>query len=259
MRYLVISDVHSCLQPMLNALKERHYDPSKDTLVVLGDVFDHGPDTMGVYKYLSNLPNTILVKGNHEESYLRLLGKPLPDHYDMINGTARTFAQIAGVDCLEAVEYYWGNVREYVENSSVTKWVKSEQWLDYLELGDLILVHSFIPLHNHGDCDIYGQFKKGYELEYFPDWRTKATVREWNESRWGCPWKQMEHGYFGQEAARGKTLVCGHWASKDFHERYEGKSTHSIYYGDHIVCIDGSVRKSGVQNVLVIEDGRIVR
>ena len=49
-----ISDIHSFYEPMLDALSEAGYNPSNPEhwLIVLGDVFDRGPDSAQVLDFL---------------------------------------------------------------------------------------------------------------------------------------------------------------------------------------------------------------
>ena len=102
MHYFFISDVHSFYTEMITALKKAKFDKGnpEHCLVVLGDVFDRGNETKQVYDFLTSLnqDRLILVRGNHEQLYLELLKKRLPDNYDYSNGTVKTFCHVAGFD-----------------------------------------------------------------------------------------------------------------------------------------------------------------
>ena len=43
----------------------------EDTVVFVGDLVDRGPDSIGVIRLAYNLPNRILVQGNHEKKHIR--------------------------------------------------------------------------------------------------------------------------------------------------------------------------------------------
>jgi len=68
-RIFAIGDIHGCsiaLNTLLNAIKPQ----SDDTIVVLGDVIDYGPDTKGVIEQLIDLSTRcqlIVIQGNHEQ------------------------------------------------------------------------------------------------------------------------------------------------------------------------------------------------
>ena len=102
MKYFVISDIHSFYSELKKALDIAGFNKrNKDhTLIVCGDIFDRGPETVELYKFLTSIPKKrcILIKGNHELLYEKLLEKKLPESYDFSNHTVDTFCQIAGYD-----------------------------------------------------------------------------------------------------------------------------------------------------------------
>lgn len=234
-KYFVCSDIHSFYKPLIKALKEAGWNKNNKThvLVVLGDVFDRGHDTVKVYKFLKSIPEgqIVLVKGNHEDLFLELLAKSAPDDYDYANGTVRTFCSIAGVaekaidreevfldyirshDDTDEIDYAEINaevdkkcresfydIKEKVKKSGVVDWLRSCQWQNYFELDDYVMIHSFIPLRlREEDGEFYGK-------DYFPTWRYDSTEKEWYKARWGCPFIHYDQGYFKEE----KTLICGH-------------------------------------------------
>ena len=70
MRTIVIGDIHGCYAEMLQLLaKVRIVDA--DCLISLGDIVDRGADSVKVYDFLKNRPNTIVLTGNHEHKHLR--------------------------------------------------------------------------------------------------------------------------------------------------------------------------------------------
>jgi serine/threonine protein phosphatase 1 len=68
-RLFAIGDIHGCSAALDTLLREIDPQPD-DTIVVLGDVIDHGPDTRGAIQQLIDLSarcHLILLMGNHEE------------------------------------------------------------------------------------------------------------------------------------------------------------------------------------------------
>lgn len=285
-KYFVVSDIHSFYTPLKNSLRLAGYQKkNKDhILIVCGDVFDRGEETLEVYRFLTSIPKKrcILVKGNHESLFMELLKKSAPDDYDFSNGTVKTFCAIAGVDedVLSSSYYFkngigdkyrdrirlaWRNIVAEVEGSKIYTWLNSDQWKDYHELDEFIFVHSFIPLKASDGLPYY--YVNNRRFEYFKDWRTEATDQDWEAARWGCPWKQYKDGYFAEEIKNGKKLVVGHWRCSDFWSRFGGDyDNDDIFYDGHIVAIDGGVKNVYVngpytkpvmvhhQNVFVIDE-----
>ena len=67
--YFIVSDIHSFAAELRTALKTAGFNKrNKDhTLIVCGDIFDRGPDTLSVYKVLTSMTKNrcILINGNH--------------------------------------------------------------------------------------------------------------------------------------------------------------------------------------------------
>jgi predicted phosphodiesterase len=242
-----VSDVHSYYHPLKEALDAAGFDLSNPLhrLIICGDIFDRGPDTVAVYQFVNSIPKDrrILIRGNHDLLYYELLKKSFPHTYDFSNGTVDTFCQIAGVDpCELSLQYYkkqyyrqqrtpdtayiqfklkdtWDKVVAAVWKSEITAWLFSDEWVTYYESDDIIAVHSFIPLEM--------------------DWRN-ASAEAWERAMWGCPWKQFKAGFFKEEAARGKTLIVGHWHAEEFHVVFEQKhGDYELYFGPNLVALDG--------------------
>jgi serine/threonine protein phosphatase 1 len=69
MRTIAIGDIHGCyteLQQLLAKVKITE----ADCLISLGDIVDRGPDSVKVYDFLKDRPNTVVLMGNHERKHL---------------------------------------------------------------------------------------------------------------------------------------------------------------------------------------------
>lgn len=291
-KYFIVSDIHSFYTPLLDSLNAKGFDINNKNhkLIVCGDVFDRGEETIEVYKFLKSIPNNrlILIKGNHEQLYRDLLKKKYPEDHDFSNGTVLTFIQISGYDkniildlkygkdlrfdkdfnlieiidkkCLEI----WKDIKQQVRESEITKWLKSKKWKNYYELDKYIFVHSFIPLTFKGseafselNCIYYGKTKY---FEENTNWRN-ATNLEWQKASWGCPYIFFEAGLFNQEKEKNKVLICGHYRCSEFNQYYQisdDMNNHNIYYGSNLIAIDGTTALSKMVNVLVIENNKII-
>lgn len=296
-KYFFVSDIHSYASCLKEALKRAGFKKTdaNHIIVLCGDVFDRGFETMEVFKFFMSIPKQrrIMVKGNHELLYMELLDKSFPDRHDFSNGTVRTFCQIADIDEKELnlqaklADYYifaggmdegkgradvidkvhetWSEVKEKVLASPVTKWLKSDEWVNYFEIDDLICVHSFIPIQvkkieetkwirNYPPYQVHPRL-----LEVIEDWRTKATCLDWEDATWGCPYKEFDAGLFNGEIEKNpnKKLVCGHWHVSDFHNNYgdspDDPMNLKLYFGKNLVGLDACTAMSGFCNVLVYD------
>lgn len=234
-KYFFVSDIHSFYTPLITALNKHGFDINNQdhVLVVLGDVFDRGDETLEVYNFLKSIPDNrlVLIRGNHELLYKELLTDSFPTKHDFRNGTAATFCDIANVEIKLLSRHYWyikafyekinieqyddepghtwQQIKESVASSEVTKWLESQKWVNYFETPHYIFVHSWIPVGCYDGLPAY--YIDNRKFEYREDWRN-ATQTEWNDSTWGCPWKMAKMGL----NKTGKTIVCGHWSTSDF-------------------------------------------
>jgi len=289
MKYFAVSDIHSFADDLKFSLSTAGFNKrdKNHTLIVLGDIFDRGDETIAVYKFLKSIPKSrrILIRGNHELLYLDLLKKKHPQQHDFSNNTVYTFVQIAGYGKAEETflrnSYYyhsgtfsdteamssdgqklWNEIKEKVENHEITKWLRSKEWLNYFELGKYIFVHSFIPLKDNDGLPFY--YVENRKFEYIPDWRDiPAESYKWEDATWGCPYRNYKAGLFDAEKANGKVLICGHWTTRDFFEQLSGwhikQYYHTIYYSENLIALDGGVFRDldlnlfHPQNVLVFD------
>lgn len=275
-KYFVVSDIHSFYDPLIKALNESGYDRknTQHVLIVCGDVFDRGPDTIKVYQFLKSIPKSrrILIRGNHEILFKELLNKGFPQNHEFHNGTVRTFCHIAGFseECLEwspdneQPQEYWKQIRDIVQMSEIAQWIQSSEWKNYYELDKYIFVHSFIPITIKHDYKvalyIYDESQiKGIFFDYIPNWR-KSKTSAWETASWGCPWERYKSGLFDEEIKKGKVLVCGHWHSYDFRIHLDGVKydtkddiDFSTYVSDHLIALDACTVVSNQVNVFTFE------
>ena len=297
-KYFVISDIHSFFSPMIKSLNEAGYqkDNREHILIILGDLFDRGDETVKLYEYLKTIPKDrlILIKGNHELLYEELLMKTFPDNYDFSNNTVKTFCDIANSELIRKgiienrhndkelyrsfYSYYseispldtWKEILSLVEESEITKFIKNKSnWLNYYELGNYIFVHSFIPTKLKEDIKTkYGDKFQSEDPTYYEFDSYWRKCNDWNRALWGCPFAQYKAGLFKPEESKGKILVCGHWHTSDFFKFLDANFSYEhkcgpIYLSPHLIGIDGGViwnKETGYvhqQNVLVIEEDKI--
>ena len=106
MTYFITSDVHSFYKPLISALNEAGFDINnkEHILVVNGDLFDRGEDTLQVLEFIKSIPREqrILIRGNHEYLLRDLLSrKDFPHWHDISNRTLKTVFHLLGIHTQE--------------------------------------------------------------------------------------------------------------------------------------------------------------
>ena len=71
MRTFVIGDIHGCSAAFRKLLERLEPNKETDRLILLGDLFDRGPDSYGVFRIVKKLADSygdrfVLLRGNHE-------------------------------------------------------------------------------------------------------------------------------------------------------------------------------------------------
>ena len=75
MRTIIIGDIHGCSSALRLLLAKIMPDEKTDRLILLGDLFDRGPDSWGVFGMVRELAakygdRFVLLRGNHEDYLL---------------------------------------------------------------------------------------------------------------------------------------------------------------------------------------------
>ena len=58
MRTIIIGDIHGCSGALRMLLAKIMPNPKEDKLILLGDLFDRGPDSWGVFQMVRELADT---------------------------------------------------------------------------------------------------------------------------------------------------------------------------------------------------------
>jgi serine/threonine protein phosphatase 1 len=145
MRELVIGDIHGCARAFKTLLKI--LNPERDdTIVLLGDYIDRGPDSCGVIDTileLNRICTVVALAGNHEKMLLSARSEPALFSEWLKQGGAAT------LDSYTRCGYAKG-----IDNIPIHHWkFLSEQTLDYWETEKSIFVHATID----PELDLYEQ------------------------------------------------------------------------------------------------------
>ena len=228
-------------------MDEVGFDPNDENswLISLGDEMDRGPDPEGVINYIMSLPRAIWVRGNHQSLMEDLITRGYPCQHDWHNGTMQSVLSLAP------------NAKMQTEAFAIA-YEKTKPFFDkavnYLELKEHILVHSFIPLKSLDDLPKY--YTKNRQFEFNPNWR-HAHTSEWESARWNNPLDLAMKGL----NQTGKTIVSGHWhcsagwaMEQELSEFGDDACFEPYYYEDKLIMIDACTAHSKKVNVLVLKD-----
>lgn len=80
MAHYVMSDIHGEADRFHAMLDKIQFSPD-DTLYILGDVIDRGPDGIGLLQEIMEMPNVVMLLGNHEHMILQYME---PDADDIV-------------------------------------------------------------------------------------------------------------------------------------------------------------------------------
>ena len=130
-RLFAIGDIHGC-SVALKALIDAINPQPDDTIVVLGDVIDWGPDSRDCVQQLIDLSarcQFVLVRGNHEEMLFAALES---------QSELRYWLNFGGEETLKSYPYRGGD--EFIDREHV-RFLKT-QARDYYELDKFIFVHA---------------------------------------------------------------------------------------------------------------------
>jgi serine/threonine protein phosphatase 1 len=250
-KFFVTSDIHSFYTPFKKALDEKGFDPNNEDhwLVVCGDCFDRGDESLKLFRFLMSLERKILVKGNHDILLEDCCMREYPEWHDVSNGTTKTIEDIGDA----------GDGRSFDECCQIT-WHKLARYrellVDYFETQNYIFVHSWVPTNVAYDkraSKPWHQIGKTYS--YKEDWRN-ATDSEWEEAMWGNPFEMADIGL----NKTGKTVVFGHFHTSYAHSKDDVASefgedaNFDIYYGKDYIGLDACIVYTGKVNILVLED-----
>jgi len=77
-RYIIVGDIHGCLDELKQLLEERDFNKDEDVLICVGDLVDRGPKVRETLEFVMSLPRFYSTKGNHDDKCVRYFeGRPV--------------------------------------------------------------------------------------------------------------------------------------------------------------------------------------
>lgn len=172
-RTIAIGDIHGCATALRTLLAALELTP-KDTLVMLGDAIDRGPDSCSVLEQLIAVGERcefVPILGNHEQMLLDAIDGKMPLSDWLIHGGAETLDSYGEGAALAEVP---GKHVEFLC-----------RWVDFHETDEHFFAHG----------------------NYLP--KKKLRKQPWEEMRW----RSLKTFLPGPHTS-GKTAVLGHTANK---------------------------------------------
>ena len=185
-RRFAISDIHGCVRTFKRLVREKLNLQPKDTLYLLGDYINRGPDSKGVLDYILKLQKDgyqiKCLRGNHDDIMLRALYHKYSFKAFLSNGgdtTLKSFG-VSRIDEIPAkyiefiahTDYYLEvgryllvhagfnfKLQDFLADKEAMLWIR-EMDLDRDKLGDRYIIHGHTP---HSKSAIQKQFT-GTEL-----------------------------------------------------------------------------------------------
>jgi len=148
LKYFVISDIHGFYEPMITSLNKAKYDQNNPDhhLIVLGDMFDRGPDSDKVLEFIYPLyqsQKATIIIGNHDTFLLEFLQNDFSKvFFNMTyNAFGTTLDALSQLDPLES-DLDKAYAKIHARYPFLKDWLASLPY--YYELGDYVFVHGGI-------------------------------------------------------------------------------------------------------------------
>lgn len=278
-----ISDIHGHYYQAIEALQEAGWDENNPNhlLIVCGDIFDRGPDSVSVFEWLYKLTQegkAIVTKGNHDDFILDFMGvnrlydygyKHYKSGWNGVNTTIDDFLHSTNdfgmyvcmhqdpnsvTGLVEGKMFYqlWNTwrinsiVQIKKEYPNLIDWLKSLP--NYYETKNYIFTHGSIdPLCK----DWHNPFAEN------PDYKDMTLEERWRKCHW-------DDGTFiiKKHLNTNKTVVVGHFSTAHLREMWQIDSKdgndHSILKFNNNIFIDGCTILTKRVNVLIIDDEEIL-
>jgi hypothetical protein len=128
-RYIIVGDVHGCIDELLMLLAKCKFYPESDRLIFVGDLVAKGPDSLGCLRLASDL-NASSVIGNHEVKVLNLARSLSSVRSGQVCNLEHSEHALIAASLLEEA------------NSALFRYIQSfQQWIA-LYSGSVLVVHA---------------------------------------------------------------------------------------------------------------------
>jgi len=265
-KIFAVSDIHGHYDQLVEALNEAGYDENdkNNLLLVLGDHFDRGSQSLQVYDYLKRLTDegkAITIMGNHDLMLIDYLEGTVLDPFNYFrNGESETFAEF-----LHETRPFesWCLIEQNIEQPTVGDFVR---WLDIAkkqineEFPELLPWLKSQPYYYETENYIFTHGAIDTKVE---DWHNPHCFRygynDWDALTWD------DGTFFGSNIKNtDKSVVIGHFGTDHLRNKYGLKKDDVEDFSilkrkdGKVIAIDATTAYSKKVNVLVIESEEIL-
>lgn len=259
-RYVFVSDVHGRFDKLTKALAGVNFNKDTDTLVVLGDSFDRGSQSLEVLNYIMSCPNRILIWGNHDFRLRELIlrngeGVSSADYSNGVLETMQSFCFNHNTGkSIDMLIWLLQSDSQY-EDTYRLLWRYFSECVWAAEWADLIATHGWLPHERKIISRKMGKIEE--QVKLFSNWRS-ADRDAWYSASWAHT--EMCCHY---ECYPDKPLLVGHWHAWRLHIFFNNMPYHTAPFttcigaGGKLIAIDGcSNADEGVVNTWIKTDNR---
>lgn len=175
---MIVGDIHGCVEELEALLEHVSFQPGVDTLVLVGDLVNKGPDSVGVVRLARKLEARAVV-GNHDDLLLRCIAARRRKEDDTFPDSVRRLAK-------------------RLDDEDVA-------WLEGLPLWLQLPHHHALVVHAGLLPNIPVSAQPREVLLTVRSIRSDGTAtKRLEEGRpWASLWPGPEHVFFGHDAVRG--------------------------------------------------------
>ncbi|KAG5505033.1 hypothetical protein JKF63_04480 [Porcisia hertigi] len=208
-RYIIVGDVHGCVDQLEQLVEKVKYVQGKDCLLIAGDYVNKGPDSIGVVRTCQRL-GAYGVLGNHDYTLLKCCARMRrrPFTPDDLRDPVKQLAQKLPKDC----EYYLRGLPHMVR----------------IPRYNVLLVHAGLNLQHTIENQNVEEVMHLRRLELVPNkpGMYKSIAKGMEGEPWAKLWKGPEMVIFGHDAYSGFQA----------HAHACGIDTGCVY-GDPLTCV----------------------
>lgn len=250
-KYFCSGDIHSFFDEWQMSLQNKGFDKNdpEHTVIICGDLFDRGPQTIECFEFVKKLAKEnrlIYVRGNHEELLEMCIHSikrrsKLGSHHKS-NGTIKTLSHFMNCNEYDILCNIF-NFKQFDEVTNELFDFFDTHLVNYFELGDKVFVHGWVPTTSD---------EEGHTIVH-DNWRDGG----WSDARWECGFDNWRCNLIPE----GKTVVCGHWHTSYGWSKFRGRSEwgsdaeFTPFIDDGIIAVDGCTAYTHMVNVVVFDEG----